>query len=67
MLNRTSLKSVLSLLEISMPDKIKRTKLTIKIYEAANLPPMDLVNGLADAYVMIKLWKGLIILEHFSL
>ena len=50
-----------------MPDKIKRTKLTIKIYEAANLPPMDLVNGLADAYVMIKLWKGLIILEHFSL
>ena len=37
---------------------LKRPKLKIKIHEAANLPPMDLVNGLADAYVIIKIWIG---------
>jgi len=57
------LKSVLSVSEVTRPDKSKGgSKILIKIYEAANLPPMDLVNGLADAYVIIKVWKGLLTL-----
>ena len=43
---------------------LKRPKLKIKIYEAANLPPMDLVNGLADAYVIIKLWVGSVLISE---
>ena len=59
----SSLKSVLSVSEVTRPDKSKGgSKISIKIYEAANLPPMDLVNGLADAYVIIKIWKGLLTL-----
>ena len=43
--------------EIATKDRINwltRPKLKIKVHEAANLPPMD-INGLADAYVLVKL------------
>ena len=57
------MKSILSVSEVTRPDKSKGgSKILIKIHEAANLPPMDLVNGLADAYVIIKVWKGLLTL-----
>ena len=57
------MKSILSVSEVTRPDKSKGgSKILIKIYEAANLPPMDLVNGLADAYVIIKVWKGFVTL-----
>ena len=49
--------------ELGRENNLKRPKLKIKIYEAANLPPMDLVNGLADAYVIIKLWAGSVLIR----
>ena len=50
--------------ELGRGRNLKRPKLKIKIYEAANLPPMDLVNGLADAYVIIKLWAGSVLIRE---